>query len=68
MSCSFWNMRRKLRQQLGIERAVAEEKVITDIATAQKEVKEKAEQTKAPKTENKTAKKGGAKKNDETAN
>ncbi len=68
MSCTFWNMRRKLRQQLGIERAVAEEKVVTDIATAQKEAKEKAEQAKAPKTENKTAKKGGAKKNDETAN
>lgn len=68
MSCTFWNMRRRLRQQLGIERAVAEEKVVTDIANAQKEAKEKVEQTKAPKTENKTAKKGGAKKNDETAN
>lgn len=39
MSCSFWNMRRKLRQQLGIEREIKEEKVITDIAAAQAEVK-----------------------------
>lgn len=68
MSCTFWNMRRKLRQQLAKEKAVAEEKVVTDIATAQKEAKEKSEQTKAPKTENKTAKKGGAKINEETAN
>ncbi len=35
MSCTFWNMRRRLRQQLGIERAVAEEKIVADIATAQ---------------------------------
>ena len=72
MSCSFWNMRRRLRKQLGIERAVAEEKVIADIATAQEKVKEakeeKAQQTEAPKTETKTVKKGGAKKNDNTTN
>lgn len=41
MSCSFWNMRRRLRKQLGIEREIAEEKVVVDIATAQKEAKEK---------------------------
>ncbi len=67
MSCSFWNMRRRLRRQLGIEREIKEEKVIVDIATAQKTVEEKVKQTEAPKTETKTAKKGGAKKNDNTA-
>ena len=40
MSCSFWNMRRRLRKQLGIERVIEEEKVITNIAEAQKQVKE----------------------------
>ena len=39
MSCTFWNMRRKLRKQLGIERPIEEEKVTTDIATAQKKAK-----------------------------
>lgn len=34
MSCSFWNMRRRLRKQLN-EKAQEEEKVTTDIATAQ---------------------------------
>lgn len=38
MSCSFWNMRRRLRKQLN-EKTKDEEKVTTDIATAQKEVK-----------------------------
>lgn len=40
MSCSFWNMRRRLRKQLGIERAIEEEKVVTNIAEAQKQAKE----------------------------
>lgn len=39
MSCSFWNMRRRLRKQLN-EKAQEEEKVTTDIATAQKQVKQ----------------------------
>lgn len=39
MSCSFWNMRRRLRKQMN-EKAKNEEKVIADIATAQKEVKQ----------------------------
>lgn len=40
MSCSFWNMRRRLRKQLGIVRAIEEEKVVADIAEAQKRAKE----------------------------
>ena len=40
MSCSFWNMRRRLRKQLGIERAIEENKVVVDIAKAQKQAKE----------------------------
>ena len=40
MSCSFWNMRRRLRKQLGIERAIEEEKVVANIAEAQKQAKE----------------------------
>lgn len=40
MSCSFWNMRRRLRKQLGIARAIEEEKVTTNLAEAQKQVKE----------------------------
>ena len=83
MSCTFWNMRRRLRQQLGVERAIEEEKVIVDIATAQEAVAEQTEaeveteveteaeaeveQEETPKTETKTAKKGRAKKNDDTA-
>lgn len=43
MSCSFWNMRRRLRKQLGIERAIEENKVVTDIAKAQKQVKKETE-------------------------
>lgn len=53
MSCSFWNMRRRLKAQKN------NDKVITDIATAQ--AKEKQEEAVA---ESKPAKKGGAKKND----
>lgn len=52
MSCSFWNMRRRLRKQLGIERAIEEEKVVADIATAHEEVK---------KAVNPKPKNGGAK-------
>lgn len=48
MSCSFWNMRRRLRKQLGIEREIKEEKITTDIATAQEEAK-KASPAKKPK-------------------
>lgn len=40
MSCSFWNMRRRLRKQLGIVRAIEEEKVVANIAEAQKQAKE----------------------------
>ncbi len=57
MSCSFWNMRRRLRQQLGVEREIAEEKVVADIATAQKEAKE-AEKEPAKKQETATKKRG----------
>lgn len=56
MSCTFWNMRRRLKAQK------RNEKVIANIAAAQAEEK----QAEAPKTEKKTVKKGGAKKNDET--
>lgn len=52
MSCTFWNMRRRLRAQKQTE------KVIADIATAQ--AKEKQETAKKP------TKKGGVKANDET--
>lgn len=30
MSCTFWNMRRRMRKQLGIEREVKEEIVTAD--------------------------------------
>lgn len=43
MSCSFWNMRRRLRKQLGIERATEENKVVADIAKAQKQAKKETE-------------------------
>ena len=52
-------MRRKLRAQQR-----EKNKVIVDIAAAQAEEK----QAKAPKAETKTAKKGGAKKNDNESN
>lgn len=52
MSCSFWNMRRRLKAQQNTD------KVITDIAKAQAE--EKAEEKKPTKP----TKKAGAKKND----
>lgn len=28
MSCTFWNMRRRMRKQLGIERAVKEDAIV----------------------------------------
>lgn len=40
MSCSFWNMRRKLRRQLGIERSINEETVNTNLSDVKKEVQE----------------------------
>lgn len=57
MSCSFWNMRRKLRQQLGIERAIEEEKVVTDIAAAQAEVKEPTTKKAGAKNDKATSRK-----------
>ena len=50
MSCTFWNMRRRLRKQLGIEREIEEEKVIVDIAAAQKEAKKASPAKKKAKT------------------
>lgn len=58
MSASFWNMRRRLRQQLGIERVIEEEKVVADIAAAQASVEEK----KNADAENATAKNPTARK------
>lgn len=59
MSCTFWNMRRRLKAQQN------NDKIITDIATAQADEKaeEKAKAEKAVKP-----KKAGAKKNDKGTN
>ena len=59
MSCTFWNMRRRLKAQQ------ANDKIITDIATAQ--ANEKAEE-KAKVEETIKPKKAGAKKNDKGTN
>ena len=59
MSCSFWNMRRRLKAQKG------NDKVVVDIATAQAEEKtakteeKPVEQAKTTSTSKKSAKKGG---------
>ena len=50
-------MRRKLRQQLGIERAIEEEKVVTDIAAAQAEVKEPTTKKAGAKNDKATSRK-----------
>lgn len=63
MSCTFWNMRRRLRKQLGIERVVEEEKAVSETVPAQAE--EKAEQA---EPEEQTAKKGRGKRNDSGTN
>lgn len=58
MSCSFWNMRRKLRKQQ------QEGKLIADIAKAQEQAK--AEEEAVKQTRKTTARKAGVK-NDGTA-
>ena len=59
MSCTFWNMRRRLRKQAE-KKSTNEEKIVVDIVSAQKQAK----QTDTPK---KTTKKAGAKDNDNKA-
>ena len=66
MSCTFWNMRRRLRKQLGIERVVEEEKAVSETVPAQAE--EKAEQEEQAEPEEQTAKKGRGKRNDSGTN
>lgn len=58
MSCTFWNMRRRLKAQ-----QQEKDKVITNLATAQ--AKEKAEAEAKPEKPAKQGKKAGAK-NDST--
>lgn len=56
MSCTFWNMRRRLKAQKKTD------KIIANLAETQK-----AEKAEVPKAENKSAKKGGVKNDGRTS-